>query len=202
MSGGDYRCGSAPPGCLATSCEGRCQTRSVQLCCGLSPVVAGGLTPSKDWSREEVTMTGARRSVGGSWPCYSRSGIVGPAGMRGTRRRGCAARGGSGPAGVHDASRGESWHDGPGSTRISPTCSVWWVEPHPGIAQGDGGGKHRSHQDTGVGHRRRGGAGCRGWGAGGVARPGAGRGAPGGAVASAQCGRATRGPPGRRCCQR
>jgi len=48
-----------PPGCLAASCEGRCPARSVQLCCGLSPVVAGGLSghrtpssaPAASWQR-------------------------------------------------------------------------------------------------------------------------------------------------------
>lgn len=53
-------------------------------------------------------MTGSSARGAAASLCASRWGIVNRAGTRGTRRRGCAARDGSGPAGVDDASRGES----------------------------------------------------------------------------------------------
>jgi len=66
-----------------------------------------------------------------SWPCHSKSGMMRPAGTRGTRRRGCVERGGCALSGVDDASVGELWHDPPSVTRASPTCSASWRKDHP-----------------------------------------------------------------------
>jgi len=88
-------------------------------------------------------------------PCRGRSGIVGRAGTRGTRRRTCAAQGASGLAGVEAASRGESWPDAPGSTQTSPTCSASWPAP-PQLALRRAvvrRGKQRRHRSDQHAHR-------------------------------------------------
>jgi len=80
-------------------------------------------------------MTGSSAGGAAASLCASRWGIVNRAGTRGTHRGGCAEQGGSRRSGAEGAFRGESWHDAPGSTRISPTCSVWWRKELPMSAE-------------------------------------------------------------------